>query len=93
MNYTTNLMVSHHYRDGHLGMVKNSKSFLVIYVCNFAQKDFRDIWESENIFVFKVPLVGTLNLCLRLPDNMQKTENQSVHSGLRKRPKSGFNWL
>ena len=30
--------------------------------------------ESENIFVFKVPLVGTLNLCLRLPDNMQKTK-------------------
>ena len=48
---------------------------LVIYVCDFAQKDFRDPLESEKNFVFKVPLVGTLNLCLRLPENMQKTKN------------------
>ena len=51
------------------------KYFLVIKVCDFAQKDFRDPLESENIFFSKVPFVGTLNLCLRMPDNMQKTKN------------------
>ena len=43
---------------------------------------------GQNIFVFKVPFVGTLNLCLRMPDTKQKTRIQSDHPGLRKRPKT-----
>ena len=39
------------------------------------EKIFRDPLESENIFFSEVPFVGTLNLCLRLPDNMQKMKN------------------
>ena len=38
--------------------------FLVIKVFDFAQKNFQDPLESEIFFVFKVPLVDTLNLCL-----------------------------
>ena len=32
----------------------------------------------------KVPFVGTLNLCLKMPDTEQKTRTQSDHPGLRK---------
>ena len=35
----------------------------------------------------EVPLVGTLNLCLKMPEKMQKTRNESDHPGLRKHPK------
>ena len=38
---------------------------------------------------FKVFLVGTLNLCLKEPEKMQKTRNQSDHPRQRKRPKTG----
>ena len=38
---------------------------------------------------FKVCLVGTLNLCLKEPEKMQKTRNQSDHPRQRKRPKTG----
>ena len=38
--------------------------------------------------VLKVPLVGTLNLCLKMPQKMQKTRNESDHPRLRKRPKT-----
>ena len=42
------------------------------------------------IFFFsKVPFVATLNLYLRMPDIMKKPENESVHPGPRKGPKSG----
>ena len=37
---------------------------------------------------FKVCLVGTLNLCLRLPDKMEKTRGESDSSKLRKLPKT-----
>ena len=37
---------------------------------------------------FKVWVVGTLNLCLKVPEKMQKTRNQSDHPKLRKRPKT-----
>ena len=40
---------------------------------------------SKNIF--KVCLVGTLNLCLKVPDKMQKTRGESDLSRLRKLPK------
>ena len=43
---------------------------------------------GQNIFVFKVPFVGTLNLCLKMPDTEQKTRNQSDHQELRKRQKT-----
>ena len=38
--------------------------------------------------VFKVCLVGTLNLCLRVPEKMQKTRDESDPSRLRKLPKT-----
>ena len=34
--------------------------------------------------VFKVPLVGTLNLYLKMPEKMQKNRNESDYPGLRK---------
>ena len=37
---------------------------------------------------FKVPFVGTLNLCLEMPDTMQKTRHKSDLPGLRKRQKT-----
>ena len=33
--------------------------------------------------------MGTLNLCLKEPEKMQKTRNQSDHPRQRKRPKTG----
>ena len=39
--------------------------------------------------IFIVCLVGTLNLCLKEPEKMQKTRNQSDHPRQRKRPKTG----
>ena len=36
----------------------------------------------------KVPLVGTLNLCHKMPENMQKTRNESDHPWLRNCPKT-----
>ena len=40
---------------------------------------------------FKVCLVGTLNLCLKVPEKMQKTTDECDHSRLRKRPKTAKN--
>ena len=34
-------------------------------------------------------LVDTINLCLKIPEKMQKTRNESDHPGLGKRPKTG----
>ena len=42
--------------------------------------------EEKNFF--KVCLVGTLNLCLKVPKKMQKTRDESDQSRLRKRPKT-----
>ena len=42
----------------------------------------------SKIKFLKVPLVGTLNLCLKMPEKMQKTRNESDHPGLRKRQKT-----
>ena len=64
------------------------KSFLSILVCDLASKDGQIPFIGQNIFVFKVPFVGTLNLCLKMPDPEQKTKNQSDHQELRKRPKT-----
>ena len=36
--------------------------------------------------------MGTLNLCQKMSDKMQKDSGQSDHSILRKRPKCGENW-
>ena len=36
--------------------------------------------------------MGTLNLCLKMPEKMQKTTNKFDHPGLRKRPKTVENW-
>ena len=37
--------------------------------------------------------MGTLNLCLKMPDTMQKTRHKSDHPGLRKRSKTIENWV
>ena len=37
---------------------------------------------------FKVYVVGTLNLCLKEPEQMQKTRDESDHSGPRKLQKT-----
>ena len=39
-----------------------------------------------------VPLVGSLNFCLKLPEKKQKTKNHSNHPWLRKHPKTGEKW-
>ena len=44
---------------------------------------------SMTLWKVKIFLSSKYPLCLRLPDKIQKTKNQSVHPGLRKRPKSG----
>ena len=59
------------------------KSFSLILVCDIAEP-----FIGQNIFVFKIPFVGTLNLCLKMPDTEQKTRVQSVNPELRKRPKT-----
>ena len=40
---------------------------------------------------FKVWVVGTLNLCLKVPKKMQNTRDESDHSKLRKRQKTAKN--
>ena len=42
---------------------------------------------GQNIFVFKVAFVGTLNLCFKMADTEKKTKTQSDQYELRKRPK------
>ena len=54
---------------------------------SLASKDSQIPFIGQNIFVFKVPFVGTLNLCLKMPDTEQKTRTQSNHTGLRKHKK------
>ena len=54
-------------------------------------KSLNHLYKAGKKF-FKLCLVGTLNLCLKAPEQMQKTRNQSVHPWLRKRPKTVKNW-
>ena len=61
-----------------------------IYIAQGLSKGPGPIHKSK-IKCSKVPLVGTLNLCLKMPEKMQKTRNESDHPGLRKRPKTGKN--
>ena len=53
---------------------------MALFTANFQEK-------AEKKF-FKVCLVGTLNLCLKMPKKMQKTRDESDHSRLRKLPKT-----
>ena len=71
-----------------MGFVALKKSFLSILVCDLASEDSWTPFTGQNIFVFKVPFVETLNLCLKMPDTEEKTRNQSDHQELRKRPKT-----
>ena len=71
-----------------MGFMALKKSFLSILVCDLASKDSLNPFMGQNIFVFKVPFVGTLNLCLKMPDTEQKNRNQSDQQELRKRPKT-----
>ena len=60
-----------------------SVSEMALFMVNFQDK-------AKKKFS-KVCLVGTLNLCLKEPEKMQKTRNQSDHPRQRKRPKTGKN--
>ena len=71
-----------------IGLTALKKWFLSILVCDLTSEDSQVPFVSQNIFVFKVPFVGTLNLCLKMPDTEQKTRTQSDQQGLRKRPKT-----
>ena len=55
---------------------------------SLASKDSQIPFIGQNIFVFKVPFVVTLNLCLKIRDTEQKTRTRSDQHGLRKRPKT-----
>ena len=63
--------------------------------CNFRVKNIFPIVPSRGVKVknidiskcSKVCLVGTLNLCLEMPDAMKKVWAQLDHPGRRKRPK------
>ena len=44
---------------------------------------------KSKIKVSQSTLLGTLNLCLKLHENMPKTTNEFDHPGLRKRLKTG----
>ena len=71
-----------------MGLTALKKYFLSILVCDRTSEDSQAPFVGQNIFVFKVPFVGTLNLCLKMPDTEQKTRTQSDHPGLRKRQKT-----
>ena len=71
-----------------MGFTALKKSFLSFLVCDSASEDSQNPFRGQNIFVFKVPFVGTLNLCLKMPNTEQKTKTQSDHPGLRKRQKT-----
>ena len=48
-----------------MGLVALKKSFSSILVCNLASEESQILFIGPNIFVFKEPIVGTLNLCLK----------------------------
>ena len=57
-----------------------SVSEIALFTAHFQEKAGKKI--------FKVCLVGTLNLCLKMPKKMQKTRDESDHFRLRKLPKT-----
>ena len=69
--------------------------------CNFRVKNIFPKVPSRGIKVkninilrcSKVPLVGTLNLCLEMPDSMKKVSARSDQCKPRKRPKTIENLL
>ena len=71
-----------------MGITALKMSFLSILVCDLAPEDSQTPFMGQNIFVFKVPFVGTLNLCLEMPDTEQKTRTHSENPGLRNRQKT-----
>ena len=71
-----------------MGFTAIKKLFLSILVCDLAPEDRQAPFIGQKKFVFKVPFVGILNLCLKMPDTEQKTRTQSDQHGLRKRPKT-----
>ena len=75
------------------------KTFLLLAVffrCPTAIAQGRSKWPGPlhmpKLKFLKVPLVGTLNLCLKMTEKKQKTRNESDHPGLRKNPKTGEKW-
>ena len=72
-----------------MGFTTLKMSFLSILVWDLAPEDSQTPFMSQNIFVIKVPFVGTPNLCLKMPDTEQKTRTQYDHPWLRKRQKTG----
>ena len=73
-----------------MGFTALKNLFLSILVCDLAPEDSQTPFIGKNIFVFKVLFVGTLNLCLRMPESEQKTEIQSNHPGLGKLKKTAW---
>merc|ERR1719312_1553706 len=71
-----------------VGLAALKKKFLSILVCDRTPEDSQAPFVGQNIFVFKVPFVGALKLCLKMPDTEQRTGTQSDQHGLRKRPKT-----
>ena len=69
-----------------MGFTALKMSFLSILVWDLAPEDSQTPFMSQNIFVIKVPFVGTPNLCLKMPDTEQKTRTQSNQLGLRNHP-------
>ena len=61
-----------------MGFMALKKIILSILVCQLASKESQIPFLGQNIFVFKIPFVGTLNLCLKMPDTEEKTRTQSV---------------
>ena len=57
-----------------------------IYIAQGLSKGPGPIHKSK-IKCSKVPLVGALNLCLKMPEKMQKTRNESDHPEMRKHKK------
>ena len=72
-----------------MGLVALRKSFSSILVCNLASEDNQILFIGQNIFVFKEPFVGTLNLCLKDAWHRAKDENSIRPSWAEKTSK---NW-
>ena len=67
---------------------KNFSSFEAVLAPPTCRLKFQNPLDKAEKNFFKVWVVGTLNLCLKVPKKMQKTRNQSDHPRLRKRPKT-----
>ena len=73
----------------------NYKTFLLLADfsrCPAAIPQGQGPFIGQKINCLKVPLFGTLNLGLKMPEKMQKTRNESDNPELRSHPKTGEKW-